>query len=259
MAGAIIAAAGTRSRPPCATASASSRPICAGMATAPGPRPGTTPMASYVYDLAQLIHAEIRAAGLDRRALAGRQHRAALRRASIRRMSRRLVAIEGMGPGPGSAPARRQAGRMRGCAIGSSRPRAQATRGAVALSVDRGGAGADAGGQQAPDRGGGAASDRARRQPQRRRHLVLEVRSLCARLATGRSDARGDRRAVGKHRMPDPAGLWPGELGDEPGTGRTAGLFPQCARAVGRRRRTLGAPRPAGEVHRRGGEILAAG
>ena len=66
---------------------------------------------------------------------------------------------------------------------------------------------ADEGGERLPHRRPGAAPDHPWRQPQRGRHLELEVRQLPERLAADRSQARDARSAVGGDHLPDAAAL----------------------------------------------------
>ena len=119
-------------------------------------------MASYIYDLAQLIHQQgLAPVDIVAHSLGGN---IAVRYAGIYPDAvRRLVAIEGIGPGPSrhtDAGRKPIAERMRGWIDAAAR-----LAGAAAAPLRHAGgcAGADAGGEQAPVPGAGAASDAARR------------------------------------------------------------------------------------------------
>ena len=120
---------------------------------------------------------------------------------------RRLVAIEGLGPGPRSA-AEREAKpideRMRDW-IAEQR--------AQAAEVPWRYPSLEAALKRMQEANKHLSDDMARhltehaRQPERGRHLLLEIRPLCPGLAAERHDARGDRQPLGPHRLPHAAGL----------------------------------------------------
>ena len=78
---------------------------------------------------------------------------------------------------------------------------------AATLRLDRGRLSPHAGGKPAPLRGAGAPPHRPRRQPERGRHLQLEVRQLRPRLAALRHGRPRHPGPVGAHRLPHPAPL----------------------------------------------------
>ena len=197
MAGATIAATGTGWRRRCAATGTSSRPICAAMATASGRPTATTRSPAYIYDLAQLIHQqELAPVTIVAHSLGG--NIACATPASIPRTS------AGWSRSRGSARRRRRwpsapsepiAERMQQL----DRRAARAVRPPAApLCLDRGRLQAHAGGQPPSVARAGAASDPARRQPERGRHLQLEVRQLRARRPALRHDPGRDRGSCGR-------------------------------------------------------------
>ena len=127
-------------------------------------------MANYIYDLAQLIHQqELAPVSIVAHSLGG-NIALALRR-HLPGAVRRLVAIEGIGPPPrppGAKPTASIAERMRAWI---DEQRALSGRLPRRYADDRGRLAPDAGGQPASVGRAGAASDAARRQPERGRHL----------------------------------------------------------------------------------------
>ena len=183
MAGATIAATGTGWRRRCASDWHIICPDLRGHGDSQWSPDGNYSMAAYIYDLAQLDPP----AGAWRRSRSSPIRWAATSAcatpASIPDKVRKLVAIEGLGPSPkviaerGSKPHGRAHARL-------DRRAAQALRPPAApLSDHRGRLQAHAGGEQAPLGRAGAAPDAAGRQPERGRHLQLEVRQLRPRLA----------------------------------------------------------------------------
>ena len=127
-------------------------------------------MASYIHDLAQLIHQqELAPVSIVAHSLGGN---IASRYAGIYPDAvRRLVVIEGIGPPPrppGAKPRRND--RSAHARLDRREPLAVGAA-AAALRLDRGRAAADAGGEPAPLGRAGAAPDAARREPERGRHL----------------------------------------------------------------------------------------
>ena len=156
----------------------------------------------YVYDLAQLIHQkQLAPVRIIAHSLGGA---IALRYAGIYPDTvRKLVTVEGLMP-PLEWIAKR-----------SGKPTAErmvewvdmlremAGRAPRRYPTIRRGRAADAGGQQAPHARAGAPPDRPRRQPERGRHLHLEVRQLRARLLPTALRRRGSAGAVEPRRLPD--------------------------------------------------------
>jgi pimeloyl-ACP methyl ester carboxylesterase len=173
-------------------------------------------MASYIYDLAQLIHQqELAPVAIVAHSLGGN---IATRYAGIYPESmRRLVVIEGIGPPPRppeATPRRPIAQRMRDWideqrSLSGRLPRRYASIEDALLRMQ----------EENPH----LSAEQARHltqhgaEPERGRHLQLEVRQLRPCLAALRHDARGDCLALVANRMPNPIGLWPGELGEESG------------------------------------------
>ena len=131
---------------------------------------GNYSMSGYIYDLAQLDPSAEPGAGHHRGAFAGRQHRHPL----CRHLSReRAQAGRDRRAGPVAQDDRRAgAQEHRRAHARMDRRAARPGRPPVApLRLDRGGLQAHAGGEQASLARTGAASDAARRQPERGRHL----------------------------------------------------------------------------------------
>jgi pimeloyl-ACP methyl ester carboxylesterase len=177
---------------------------------------GDYSMSAFVYDLAQLIH---------------QQHLAPVRIVAIRWAATSRCATpapsrepwqaggdRGMGPSPAMI-AERSAQPLERMRTGWPTP-ARSRPHPAPLRLDRGGVRADAGGEQAPDARAGALPDRPRRQPERGRHLQLEVRQLHPLVLAGGLHAGGTAAAVGQHRLPGALGERQGELGLEPRTRR---------------------------------------
>ncbi len=141
---------------------------------------GNYSTSAYIYDLDQLIHQqELAPVTIVAHSLGGN---IAIRYTGVfPEKVRKLVAIEGLGPTPkqmaarSAVPIAEQDAEMDRRAARLVRPPA------AALRLDRGRAEADAGGQQASVARAGAPLDAIRRQPERGRHLQLEVRQLRAR------------------------------------------------------------------------------
>ena len=93
-------------------------------------------------------------------------------------------------------------------------------------AIDRGRLPAHAGGESAPLRRAGASPDRPGRQPERGRHLQLEVRQLRARVAAVRHVPAGTSASVVAHRLPDPPALRQGEQVGQPGRRWPRGAVP---------------------------------
>ena len=154
-------------------------------------------MAGYIYDLAQLIHQlKLAPVTIVAHSLGGS---IALRYAGIYPDNvKRLVAIEGLGMSPqvlrdrGKKPIDE---RMRSWI---EEQRALAGRLPRRYRDHRGCLQEDAGGEQASVAGTGAASDAAWRQPERGRHLQLEVRQLRAPVAALRHAAGRTSRSCGR-------------------------------------------------------------
>ena len=131
---------------------------------------GSYTMAGYIYDLAQLIHQQrLAPVTILAHSLGGA---IALRYAGIYPETvTKLIAIEGLGPGPARLAGRRDEDDRR--ADGRVDPRAARVRRppAPALRLDRGRLPPHAGGEPASVRGTGAPPHRPRRQPERGRHL----------------------------------------------------------------------------------------
>ena len=211
-AAATIAATGTGWRRSSAATGTSSPRTCRGHGDSQWSQDGTYMMAGYIYDMAQLIHQlKIAPVTILAHSLGGN---IALRYAGLYPENvAKLIAIEGLGPSPrrmnerGKKPfpeRMRDLDRRAARSLGAP---------AAALRLHRGRLEAHAGGEQAPDAGAGAPPHPARRQPERGRHLQLEVRQLRALMAALRHDLRRGGGAVGSHRLPDAAGLRQGELG----------------------------------------------
>ena len=128
-------------------------------------------MASYIYDLAQLIHQqELAPVAIVAHSLGGNIALALCRHLS--RGGARLVVIEGLGPA--AAPAWREAAqvdRRTHARRGSTSSASLVGPAAAALRLDRGRAAPHAGGEPASVRRAGAPPDAARREPERGRHL----------------------------------------------------------------------------------------
>ena len=147
---------------------------------------GHYPMASYIYDLAQLIHSQrLAPVSIVAHSLGGN---IALRYSGIYPENvRRLVAIEGLGPGPRSASEREAKPIHERMADWIAQQRAQAAEvpwryPSLEAALAR---------MQEANRHLSeemAAPDGARSEPERGRHVLLEVRSLRARLAAERHD-----------------------------------------------------------------------
>ena len=237
-AAATTAATGTGSPSDAAPATGtSSRPTCAATATANGRKDGTYTMAGYIYDLAQLIHQLRRRPRHHHRPLAGRQHRAALRR-PLSRERRQADRHRGArarrrrcwpSASPSRFPERMRAWIDEQRGLAGRLPRRYAT--------DRGRLQAHAGGEQAPHARAGAPPHPARRQPERGRHLQLEVRQLRALLAALRHDRRPTSRRCGRASPARRCSSTAGELGLQPGRGR-----PRAALQERRDRRPSTAP-----------------
>ena len=131
---------------------------------------GSYSMAAYIYDLAQLIHQqELAPVTIVAHSLGGM---ITLRYTGVYPENvRKLVAIEGLGVAPRAHGRARQAADRRADAALGRRAARPLRPPAAPLCLDRGGAEAHAGGQPPSVAGAGAASDAARRQPERGRHL----------------------------------------------------------------------------------------
>ena len=139
---------------------------------------GDYTMAAYVYDLAQLIHQQKARPSHDRCPFTRRQHFTLRYAGTYPDNVRKLVAIEGLGASPSvlAERAEKTAGRTL-CRV--DRPQARPVRTPAApLSEPRRGGGPHAGEEPVPDPGDGRSSDPLRRQPERGRHVLLEVRQL---------------------------------------------------------------------------------
>ena len=210
---------------------------------------GNYSMAAYIYDLAQLIHQqELAPVTIIGHSLGGM---IALRYTGIYPENvRKLVAIEGLGVSPRRMVERARqpiADRMRHWideqrALSGRMPRRYASIDDALKRMQEA--------NRAPLARAGAAPDPVRRQPERGRHLQLEIRQLRPRRATLRDDPGRDRGAVVAHCLPDPPGLRQGELGLQPGAGRPHPPFRQRQGRVDRERRPLGPPRPARRLSR---------
>ena len=176
---------------------------------------GNYMMAGYVYDLAQLIHQQgLAPVTIIAHSLGGN---VALRYAGLYPENvAKLVAIEGLGPSPRRLAERRRKPfpeRMRDWIeeqreLSGRLPRRYASIEDAWSACRR---------RTSTSPRAGAPPHRARRQPERGRHLQLEVRQLRALLAALRHDACRRGGAVGAHHLPDAAGLRQGELGLQPG------------------------------------------
>ena len=181
---------------------------------------GTYTMAGYVYDLAQLIHQQkLAPVTIVAHSLGGN---IALRYAGTLSRERRKAGrrSRGWAHRPGGWPSGARSPSPSACAPGSTSSAALSGRLPRRYASDRGRLEAHAGGEQAPHARAGAPPHPARRQPERGRHLQLEVRQLRALLAALRHDARRGGGAVGAHQLPDAARLRQGELGVQSGRGR---------------------------------------
>src|SRR5207302_487897 len=108
---------------------------------------------------------------------------------------------------------------------------------------------ADAGREPAPHGGAGAPPHRARRQPERGRYVLLEVRQLRACVSPVRHGRPRHRAAVEPHRVPDALAVGQGErLGQRPDRRRPRRALQARARRRHGPRRPLAAPRPARRV-----------
>jgi pimeloyl-ACP methyl ester carboxylesterase len=206
-------------------------------------------MASYIYDLTQLIHQqELAPVSIVAHSLGGN---IASRYAGIYPDAvRRLVVIEGIGPPPRPPDAK------------PSRPIDQRMRDWIDEQRSLSG--------RLPRRYA-SIEDALRRMQEENPHLSAEQARHLTQHGVNQNedgtyswkfdnyvrvwppyDTRGDRVAVVGYRVPDSAGLWQGELGEGPGGGRPRRLFPQCAGSGRGRRGALGTPRPSGPVPARG-------
>ena len=165
---------------------------------------GSYTMAGYVYDLAQLVHQQkLAPVTIIAHSLGGN---VALRYAGIYPEAvAALVAIEGLGPSPSALAARRQKtiaermdewiGEQRGLA--GRLPRRYATIEDAFRRMQ----------EENPHLSGGAGAppDRPRREPERGRHLQLEVRQLRPRLAALRHGRPRHPGPVVPHRPAPPS------------------------------------------------------
>ena len=211
---------------------------------------GNYSMSAYIYDLAQLVHQQALApVTIVAHSLGGN---ICLRYAGIYPDKvRRLVAIEGLGPSPKVIAERSDKTMDERMREWIDEQRKLSRPPAAPLSHHRGRLQAHAGGEQASLGRAGPASDAAGREPERGRHLQLEVRQLRARLAALRHGLRGDRAAVVAHRLPDPADLRQGKLGLQPREGRPPEALQDRQGCRVRQCRPLGPPRPAAGLRRR--------
>ncbi len=238
-AAATIAATGTGWPRSCAATGTSSRPTCAATATASGRAPAPTrwPATSTTWPSSS-ISCGAAPVTIVAHSLGGN---IALRYAGLYPENvAKLVAIEGLGPIAAQDGRAAQEELPRAHARLDRRAARPLGPPAAPLCLDRGRLQAHAGGEQAPHARAGAPPHPARRQPERGRHLQLEVRQLRALLAALRHDQRRRRGAVGPHRLPDAAGLRHGKLGLQPasrtaarGTSRTPRSSPSTAPATG--------------------------
>ncbi|MCW5736907.1 MAG: alpha/beta fold hydrolase [Enhydrobacter sp.] len=215
---------------------------------------GNYSMSAFVYDIAQLIHQQkLAPVTIVAHSLGGN---ISLRYAGVYPESvRKLVAIEGLGPSPKMLAERGTRSMADRIAEWVDEQRKASGPPAAALRQHRGSLPPHAGGEQAPLADAGAPSHRARRQPERGRHLQLEVRQLRARMPALRHELRRYRTPVGANHLSDAAGLRQGELGLQSGEGRPARAFQDGQGRRVRRRRALGAPRPARRLRRHSARV----
>jgi len=157
-------------------------------------------MIDYVYDIAQLIHQKKSRAD-DHRALARRLGVAQLHGIYPDRV-KKLVAIEGLGPPPAMIAERAKLGiheRMREW-IAQMRGLAGAL--AAPLRVDRRSVRAHAGGEPEPLADRARTPDGARREPERGRHVQLEVRHYVRAFSPYTVQRQGSARAVEPDHLP---------------------------------------------------------
>ena len=235
-AAATTAATGTGWPRSCAATGTSSRPTCAATATASGRTDGTYTMSGYIYDLAQLIHQLGAGPGHHRRPLAGRQHRAALRRPLPRERRASWSPSRGWARRRKMMAERSQKTVRRAHARLDRRAARPLGPPAAPLCHHRGRLQAHAGGEQAPDRPSRRATSPQHGVNQNEDGTYSWKFDNYVRSWPPYDMTHGRHRgAVGAHRLPDAAGLRQGELGLQPGEGRPRTALQECR---GRRRST---------------------
>ena len=153
----------------------------------------------YVYDIAQLV----RQTGIDDMVLVGHSMGGSVSLAYAGLCPEKvgkLITIEGMGMSLASADDSIPA--TNGCLRWVEDLRQLSGPHSKRYPTMEGRFPAHAAGQSSSHRGAGAPSHHPRQQPERRRHLQLEVRQLHARLVAGGAVGATDLRPVPAHRLP---------------------------------------------------------